>query len=385
MTLFDHILAVDDGSAHARDVLRLARDLGGPEARVEVLGNCSPRRLAAAANARRVDLIVTSAARCGRLLEHARVPVALAPAGHADAPPGRLRILSVGYDGEPESQAALQLAEQVALAHAATMRVYAAATYGDAHLADKLHQEIEHIDSRVRAAATTVHGDPVRVLADAAQQGTDLLVVGSHARGPLGRALMGSISCELAARAPCPLLVVPPGLVPVKEGRVVAIRPVEPTDTERVLDEFDHLGEESRRLRFMGVVKRLSQHELEYLTDLDHHGHEALMATAPDGSQALGIARYIRDPVDPAQAEVAIEVIDEWQGRGLGSALLERLVARARDEGIDTFTALCQSENQGILRLLAHAGPCIVRFSGPGTVDVTVRLRGDEAGRQAAA
>ena len=74
-----------------------------------------------------------------------------------------------------------------------------------------------------------------------------------------------------------------------------------------------------------------------------------------DGS-ALGIARYIRDTEDPEVAEIAVAVVDDWQGRGLGTALLTRLLDRARDEGIRRFTALVAVDNEVMVSLLHDLG-----------------------------
>jgi GNAT superfamily N-acetyltransferase len=67
---------------------------------------------------------------------------------------------------------------------------------------------------------------------------------------------------------------------------------------------------------------------------VDHHDHEAIIALDPLTGEGVGVARYVRAGADPEVAEVAVTVVDDWQGRGLGRALLERLAARARREGV---------------------------------------------------
>jgi nucleotide-binding universal stress UspA family protein len=81
-----------------------------------------------------------------------------------------------------------------------------------------------------------------------------------------------------------------------------------------------------------------------------------LIALDPETGQMLGAARYIRDPDRLDTAEVAVTVTDDWQGRGVGRALLERLTARARSDGVTTFTALMLGDNRAAQELVASIG-----------------------------
>src|SRR5262249_58420322 len=104
------------------------------------------------------------------------------------------------------------------------------------------------------------------------------------------------------------------------------------------------------------------------LTDVDHHNHEARgLVTDADG-RAVGIARYIRDAEDPHAAEIAVTIVDDWQGRGLGTELLARLSDRARSEGICRFTALVADDNMAMAGLLRNISANVVGRS-PGTVE----------------
>lgn len=87
-------------------------------------------------------------------------------------------------------------------------------------------------------------------------------------------------------------------------------------------------------------------------TDLDHHDHEALGALDQGDGRGVGIARYVRSADDPYAADIAVTVVGDWQGRGLGTELLARLSDRAFDEGIHRFTALVAAENEVVGRLL---------------------------------
>ena len=96
--------------------------------------------------------------------------------------------------------------------------------------------------------------------------------------------------------------------------------------------------------------------ELRYLTAVDHYEHVALVAVDPASEEIRGSARYIRLPARPDDAELAIEVIDDWQRRGLGRALLRALSDHARTSGIRRLVAIVSAENFPMQRILEPAG-----------------------------
>ena len=140
----------------------------------------------------------------------------------------------------------------------------------------------------------------------------------------------------------------------LRDGSHVLIRPVRSTDAPLLADGFTRLSATSRWMRFLTPKKELSPAELRYFTDLDHHDHEALGALDHGNGRGVGIARYIRHAGDPYAADIAVTVVDDWQGRGLGTELLARLSDRARQEGIHRFTALVAAENVPVARLLGN-------------------------------
>jgi RimJ/RimL family protein N-acetyltransferase len=161
--------------------------------------------------------------------------------------------------------------------------------------------------------------------------------------------------------------------VMLRDGSKVLIRPVRSGDAPLLADGFARLSPQSRWMRFLGTKTSLSVAELRYFTEVDHHDHEAIGAlSAADGS-GVGIARYVRDSNDPQSAEIAVTILDDWQGRGLGTELLARLSDRARQAGIDRFTALVGAENAAMAGLLRKMGACPVG-RGPGTVEYEVAL-----------
>jgi len=139
--------------------------------------------------------------------------------------------------------------------------------------------------------------------------------------------------------------------VSLRDGTRVRLRPIRPDDKHLLARGFERLSEDSRYRRFFTPMSELSPAQLEYLTEVDHHDHEAVVAVDDQG-ELVGVARYVRSASEPDAAEAAVAVVDDWQGRGVGRALLNRLANRGRQEGIRRFTALVQADNQAALELI---------------------------------
>ena len=90
--------------------------------------------------------------------------------------------------------------------------------------------------------------------------------------------------------------------------------------------------------------------------------------------EGIGVARYVGSSERPDTAEVAVTVIDDWQGRGLGTLLLEVISARAREEGITIFTALMLATNNEMMDLLTALGPVQIVDQQVGTVEIEVPI-----------
>jgi RimJ/RimL family protein N-acetyltransferase len=166
----------------------------------------------------------------------------------------------------------------------------------------------------------------------------------------------------------------------LRDGSRVAIRPIEPGDRERLRSAFGRLSDRSRYLRFQAPMASLSEPQLAYLTDVDHHDHEALIGVDAERDEIVGVARFVR--VEGDVAECAITVADDWQGRGLGTELLDRLVERARQEDVARFSALVLGENTEAIRLLERLGDAAKRPVGSQVeLDIALPERGGPSER----
>lgn len=169
-----------------------------------------------------------------------------------------------------------------------------------------------------------------------------------------------------------------PASAVLRDGSRVRIRQVRRTDRDLLERGFERLSPESRYRRFLTPMHELDQKTLRYLTDLDHRDHEAMIALDESG-EGVGVARYVRSAVRPDTAEVAVAVVDGWQGRGLGTLLLQAISVRARDEGVRTFTALMLASNHEMMDLFEHLGPVRIVGRAGGTVEIEVAISPDAA------
>ncbi len=165
----------------------------------------------------------------------------------------------------------------------------------------------------------------------------------------------------------------------LRADRAATLRPIEPGDRRRLIDAFYRLSEESRYRRFFAPVRELSDQSVDYLVEIDHHDHEAIVAIDPGTDQLVGVARFVRQAPDSDRAEAAVVVADDWQGHGLGRALLERLAARAREENVARFTALVQTQNRRALEVLAELGPTTRSLEGD-LVELDIELPRERLG-----
>ena len=169
-------------------------------------------------------------------------------------------------------------------------------------------------------------------------------------------------------------------VVTTRDGSSLRARPIEPGDKRALADGFAKLSQESRYRRFFAPLSSLKATDLHYLTEVDHRDHEAIIGFDAESGDAVGVARFVRSE-DPRVAEVAVTVIDDWHGRGVATALLEQLVVRAREEGIERFLALVLEENEAAIELfkaLSSDDP-EPRRSASGNLELLIELPEDDA------
>ena len=160
----------------------------------------------------------------------------------------------------------------------------------------------------------------------------------------------------------------------LRSGDEVLVRPIAPDDKQRLVGAFERSSPESRYRRFFSPTSGLSAAQLRYLTEIDHHRHEALQAIDAETNEGIGVARFVRSADDPTVAEVAVAVVDEWQGRGVASTLLHDLAARAREEGIERFSASVLANNDPIMKLFRSFGDVQVTGHDHGVTELLIDL-----------
>ncbi len=143
----------------------------------------------------------------------------------------------------------------------------------------------------------------------------------------------------------------------LRDGTLVLIRPIRPTDEDLERDFIERLSPESRHYRFLGTIKTPSAELLRQFTRPELVHGVAYIATNGDGpeTQEIGVARYSASP-DGLSCECAVCISDEWQGKGLGTMLMHRLIKTARDRGIERMYSIDANDNQDMRELAEHLG-----------------------------
>jgi RimJ/RimL family protein N-acetyltransferase len=158
----------------------------------------------------------------------------------------------------------------------------------------------------------------------------------------------------------------------LRDGRTVKIRAIRPDDRAALLEAVTRASPRSWFRRFFAVKKELSDEEVKFFLDIDFVKHVALVAEIrrDEKAEIVGGGRFV--VVRPGTAEVAFAVIDEFQGKGLGTALMRHLTAVARAAGLHSLVADVLWENAAMLKVFEHAGCPMTR--SPETDSVHVKL-----------
>lgn len=173
--------------------------------------------------------------------------------------------------------------------------------------------------------------------------------------------------------------------VVLRDGSTTHVRPITPDDADALQEFHVAQSERSTYMRFFTSLRRLPERDLRRFTTVDHHDRVALIAvsTSRDDQGAseriIGVARF--DRIDTDEAEVAFNVADSQQGKGLGSVLLEHIAAVARERGVRRFTAEVLAQNGRMLAVFREAGYAVRQHVEDGVVTVTVDLDPTERSR----
>jgi acyl-CoA synthetase (NDP forming)/GNAT superfamily N-acetyltransferase len=140
--------------------------------------------------------------------------------------------------------------------------------------------------------------------------------------------------------------------VVLRDGGTAHLRPIRPDDADRLRRFHARLSDETIYFRFFSLLRELSDKDVAKFTNVDHVDRVALVATV--GEEIIGVVRYER--VSPLLAEVAFNIEDDYQGRGVGSVFLEHIAAAARERGVARFVADVLPTNRKMLRVFKDAG-----------------------------
>jgi RimJ/RimL family protein N-acetyltransferase len=160
----------------------------------------------------------------------------------------------------------------------------------------------------------------------------------------------------------------------LRDGRRMEIRALRPGDRAGLLAAVGRVGAPSLYRRFLGAKHGFTEKEVDFFSNVDFVNHVALVAVMPeDGRETIvGGARYIVGP--PGQAEVAFMIVDDYQGLGIGAALMRHLSAIAHAAGIRELIADVLSDNAAMLAVFKKSGFPLSTKRESGVIHVTIEL-----------
>ncbi len=163
----------------------------------------------------------------------------------------------------------------------------------------------------------------------------------------------------------------------LKDGGTVRIRPMVPGDAPALQVFVQNMSVQSSYFRFFRVKRELTPKELEEFTQIDYR-HDMAFVAIVDG-RLVGVGRYTGAPQTPNEAEVAFTVSDDMQGRGIGTILVFRIAAYARDRGITEFKAFVLADNHAMMRVFRSAGFALTREIDEGVYTVSIPTEESES------
>jgi RimJ/RimL family protein N-acetyltransferase len=160
----------------------------------------------------------------------------------------------------------------------------------------------------------------------------------------------------------------------LRSGRRVEIRALRPRDRDDMLAAVGRTSTQSLYRRFFAVRRHFTEAETWFFSDIDFAKHVALVAVVEENSKPaiVGGGRYVVSK--PGQAEVAFAVVDQYQGQGIGAALMHHLTAIAREAGLQELIAEVLPDNVAMLKVFEKSGLSVSMKRASQTVHVVLRL-----------
>jgi len=158
----------------------------------------------------------------------------------------------------------------------------------------------------------------------------------------------------------------------LRDGRRIEIRAIQPGDRAGLLAAVERSSAESLHRRFFAVKRFFSDKEIDFFLNVDFVGHVALVAVLDDAGATtiVGGGRYVL--VRPGTAEVAFAVVDEFQGQGVGSALMRHIATIARAAGLKELVAEVLAANSAMLKVFEQSGLRCRTTRESGVVHITL-------------
>ena len=153
------------------------------------------------------------------------------------------------------------------------------------------------------------------------------------------------------------------------------VRLLKKSDKEALQDGFYKLSDKTKRFRFLSTPQKLSNKELQYLTNIDNKSHLAVCAYIKKGDKEIGVgvARYIRLLKDASKAEIAITIVDEYQQLGIGKVLITEIIKHAKKNNITTFEANAFYFNNTILSIINNY-PYKITSTEEGVLKIEIKI-----------